>query len=164
MSRNICLTEVYWRNIDFKVFWSHSGFKKYFLFIFWSENGNCCGNHQKFWSAYYKTFILVWFLSSQFTVNQLDSTIVFLGQMLQFQSPFFEKKTPWGLNIVVKIDLVKSVLSDTKGFTNVYCDQHISPWFERCVGNSVNWFCESWEFIFDATQNYVHFSQSNSFL
>ena len=32
----------------------------------------------------------------------------------------------------MKTDLLKLVLSDSKGFRNVYCDQHLSPWFERC--------------------------------
>ena len=57
-----------------------------------------------------ENFILGWFLSSQFTVNQLDSSIVFLGQILQFQCSFFQKD----LNIVIKIDVVKLVLSIQK--------------------------------------------------
>ena len=44
----------------------------------------------------------------------------------------FSKRPPWGLNIIMKIDSVKLAWSDSKGFTNVYCDQHLSLWLERC--------------------------------
>ena len=37
----------------------------------------------------------------------------------------FSKRPPRGLNIIMKIDLVKLASSDSKGFRNVYYDQHL---------------------------------------
>ena len=56
------------------------------MFIFLSENGHFCKNQRKFGLNYHETFTFVKIFSSQFSTKQLDSRIVFLGQMLQFQS------------------------------------------------------------------------------
>ena len=62
--------------------------------------------------------------------ESLSSRIPECSNLVEFEKlmacVIFSKRPPWGLNIIMKIDLVKLLLSDSKGFTNVYCDQHLS--------------------------------------
>ena len=114
------------------MFLSHLGFKTYFLFIFWSKNGHFCRNQWKFGSNYHETFLLS--LVSQLSVHcQSAGFHHYISRAnASISKSFFSKRPPWGLNIIMKIDLPKLVLSVSREFTNVYCDQHLSPWFERC--------------------------------
>ena len=41
--------------------------------------------------------------------------------------PIFSKGRLWGLNIIVEIDLGTLLRSDSRGFTNLYCDWYLSP-------------------------------------
>ena len=96
------------KNIDFKVFGHNLGFKKYFLFIFLSENGHFCGNWRKFGLIYHETFTFVKF----FQLSQLSVLYKTAG----FQHCFsranasisksnISKELSWGLNIIMKMDL-----------------------------------------------------------
>ena len=115
------------------MFLSHLGFKTYFLFIFWSKNGRFCRNQWKFGSNYHETFLLS--LVSQLSVHCQSAGFhhCISRANASISKSFLSKRPPWGLNIIMKIYLVKLVLSDSKVFTNVYCDQHLTLWFKRCA-------------------------------
>ena len=57
----------------------------------------------------------------------MDSNIVFLGQMSRFQIQFFQKYLR--LNIIIKIGLINSLGTDSRGFTDVNCNYTVA--YER---------------------------------
>ena len=110
------------------------GFNKYFLFTFLSENGHFCRNQWKFRFSYHETLLLVWFLSSQFSAIQLDSSIVLLVQIPQFSKYFFSKILPQFIYFLIYLVSINIFASVSSGLTNLYnCSQCLSLCFEKCV-------------------------------
>jgi hypothetical protein len=50
-----------------------------------------------------------------------------------FLMSIFSKGRPWGLNIIMEMELGQLFLTDSRGFTNLYCNWYLSYRFAQCV-------------------------------
>ena len=57
----------------------------------------------------------------------------YFGANASFSMLIFSKGRPWGLNIIMEIDLGSLLRSDSRGFTNLYCNWYLSYRFAHCA-------------------------------
>ena len=50
-----------------------------------------------------------------------------------FLMSIFSKGRPWGLNIIMEMELGQLFLTDSRGFTNLYCNWYLSYRFAQCA-------------------------------
>ena len=122
--------------MNLKIFGHHLGFKRYFLFIFLSENGHFSQNHWKFGFNYHKTLILVWCLSSQFSAIQHCFS---KGQLISewlFDVLNFPKRVKKSLNFGGGYQELSKIVGKSIQETKMYFEK-----IQNNLGHKWQWIC-----------------------
>ena len=75
--------------------------------------------------------LLSYHIMEKFSV-EISSSRMISKANISISKSFFSKGRPWGLNIIMEMDLEKLYWLDSRGFTNLYCNWYVSYRFAQC--------------------------------